>query len=200
MNYGLKGIVIIYLLAALAQTSFARTFYPVAVTGYHRSRRSSSLSSPILLVGRKTTKRQNKQVDQQSSQIEPVTEARGNAVNYAELGPVGRIVAGAVEVAVSTGLEYLSGFLGGYALGTVTDVPRLLFRPTNQPSLLRETSSRFVRLHSKSIKWAKTWGGISAAFGGFNVLIKVVRGGKEDDWNSIISSTAAGVFFARKGT
>ena len=127
-------------------------------------------------------------------------EAKRNAVNYAELGPVGRIVAGAVEVAVSTALEYVSGFMGGYALGTVTDVPRLLFRTTNQPTFVRETSSRFVRLHSKSIQWAKKWGGISAAFGGFNVLIKVARGGKEDDWNSIISSTAAGVFFARKGT
>lgn len=192
-----------YLLAVLTQTSLARTFYPVAVTGYHRTTRrssSSSLSPPVWHVARKTssTPRQRSKKNEELIQIEP--ETRGNAVNYAELGPVGRIVAGAVEVAVSTGLEFLSGFMGGYALGTVTEVPRLLFRSTNQPTFLKETSSRFVRLNSKSIRWAKSWGGISAAFGGFNVLIKVVRGGKEDDWNSIISSTAAGVFFARKGT
>ncbi|GAX10289.1 hypothetical protein FisN_3Lh489 [Fistulifera solaris] len=169
-------------------------YYPVAVTGYRHRRNSPGYRrSSVLHVSRKT--RQSKDP---STILPEMVDAPQSGVNDAELGPVGRIVAGAVEVAVSTGLEYMSGFLGGYTLGTVTDVPRLLFRTTNQPTLLRETSSRFVRTHSKSLKWAKTWGGISAAFGGFNVLIKVVRGGKEDDWNSILSSTAAGVFFARK--
>lgn len=184
----------------LAQTSLARTlFYPVAITGYHRrpTRRSAS-SSSIRQVGRRI-KNQNQQ--QQSLSEPPVTEntSTATAANDAQLGPVGRAVAGIVEIAVSTCLEYVSGFVGGYALGTVTDIPRLLFRPMKQQTLVQETSSRFVRLHGKSLQWAKQWGGISAAFGGFNVLIKVVRAGKEDDWNSIISSTAAGVFFARKG-
>lgn len=186
MNYGWKGLLLLF----AVQNSLARTFYPVAITGYHRSRRRRS-SSPVLHVSRK-------------QKIEPKqtieSELTGKSDSYAELGPVGRIVAGAVEILVSTALEYLTAFSGGYLLGTVTDTPRLLFRSMNQPTLLKETSSRFVRLHSKSVKWAKTWGEISATFAGFDVLIKVVRCGKEDDWNSIISGAAAGAFFARKGT
>jgi hypothetical protein len=125
------------------------------------------------------------------------------AVSYSDLGPVGRVVAGTVEVTVSTVMEYMTGFFGGYFLGSVTEVPRLLFRsidPEQQRSLLQETSGRFSRLHGKSFKWAKNWGAISAAFGGFGVFVKVVRNGKEDEWNSILSSMAAGAFFARAGT
>jgi hypothetical protein len=124
-------------------------------------------------------------------------------LSYSDLGPVGRVVAGTVEVTVSTVMEYATGFFGGYFLGSVTDVPRLLFRnidPERQRSFMQETSGRFSRMHGKSFRWAKSWGAISAAFGGFGVLVKVVRNGKEDEWNSILSSMAAGAFFSRAGT
>jgi hypothetical protein len=196
MKFRCPSLLLIVVCLLATQTAFARTLYPVAVTGYHRRRSAPGHHrSSVLPVSRRTTRQS------QERAVPEVVDAPQSGVHHsAELGLVGRIVAGAVEVAVSTGLEYVSGFLGGYTLGTVTDVPRLLFRTTSQPTFLKETSSRFVRMHGKSLKWAKTWGEISAAFGGFNVLIKVVRGGKEDDWNSILSSTAAGVFFARKGT
>jgi hypothetical protein len=122
---------------------------------------------------------------------------------YADLGTFGKIVAGTVEVAVTTLTEYMTGFAGGYALGTLTDVPRLLFRrvePDARQALMKEVSGRCVRMHQKSFGWAKNWAGISAAFGCFRVVAKVSRGGKEDEWTTILSSMAAGAYFARNGT
>jgi hypothetical protein len=122
---------------------------------------------------------------------------------YGDLGPFGRLVAGTVEIAVTTLTEYMTGFAGGYALGTVTDIPRLLFRrvePDARQALMKEVSGRTMRMHTKSFGWAKNWAGISAAFGCFRVVAKVSRGGKEDEWTTILSSMAAGAYFARNGT
>lgn len=132
--------------------------------------------------------------------------ARGPpTVTYADLSPIGKIVAGTVEIALSTVLEYISGFMGGYCLGTLFDVPRLLTKPIEPPPnmerlpFLQQAAGRASRMHGKSMKWATQWAGISAAFGGFRVTAKVVRGGVEDEWNTIFSSMAAGAYFARKG-
>lgn len=79
-------------------------------------------------------------------------------LTYADLSPAGRLIAGTVEVAVSTVLEYISGFLGGYALGTITDLPRLLFRPIESAEAttwMQQASGRFARMHQKSATWAK---------------------------------------------
>ena len=143
------------------------------------------------------------QVDGQltEQQQERQLQAQQPVVTYADLGLLGKIVAGTVEITMTTLFEYATGFLGGYLLGTVTDVPRLLFRPLDppKPSTFREFSGRFHRMHGKSFRWATSWGGISAAFGGFRVLAKVVRGGKEDEWSNILSSMAAGAYFSRAG-
>jgi hypothetical protein len=122
---------------------------------------------------------------------------------YGDLGPFGRLVAGTVEIAITTLTEYMTGFAGGYALGTVTDIPRLLFRrvePDARQALFKEVSGRTMRMHQKSFGWARNWAGISAAFGCFRVVAKVSRGGKEDEWTTILSSMAAGAYFARNGT
>jgi hypothetical protein len=122
---------------------------------------------------------------------------------YGDLSPFGRFVAGTVEIAVTTLTEYMTGFAGGYALGTITDIPRLLFRrvePDARQALLKEMSGRTLRMHTKSFGWARNWAGISAAFGCFRVVAKVSRGGKEDEWTTILSSMAAGAYFARNGT
>jgi hypothetical protein len=115
------------------------------------------------------------------------TAVLSSPATYTDLGPMGRVVAGTVEVAVSTLLEYLSGFVGGYVLGTVTGLPQLVLR----------TGWHWARLHDQSRTWAGQWGGVSAAFGGFRVVTKVVRGGTEDEWNTVLSSMAAGAFLAR---
>lgn len=122
---------------------------------------------------------------------------------YGDLGPFGKLVAGTVEIAVTTLTEYMTGFAGGYALGTISDIPRLLFRrvePDARQALFKEISGRTLRMHQKSFGWAKNWAGISAAFGCFRVVAKVSRGGKEDEWTTILSSMAAGAYFARNGT
>jgi hypothetical protein len=124
-------------------------------------------------------------------------------VTYEDLSPLGRVIAGTVEVGVVTLTEYMSGFFGGYVLGTLTDIPRLLSRraqPDIQQAFLKELSGRAARMHTKSFTWAKSWGSISAVFGCSRVATKVLRGGKEDEWNTVFSSMAAGAYFARKGT
>jgi len=125
------------------------------------------------------------------------------AATFEHLGPVGKVVAGSIEIAVSTLMEFLSGFVGGYILGTLTGIPAFVTKPAEtaaaSSSFWRQFHQRAVRMHTKSYQWGSSWGGISAAFGGFRVTTKVLRGGKEDEWSTIFSSMAAGAYFARKG-
>lgn len=123
-------------------------------------------------------------------------------VTFDDLGPTGKVIARATQIAVTTLMEYASGFFTGIFLGTAIGLPGLVFRPL-EPGVPKffmvEMRGRLGRMNSRSLTWAKGWGGISAAFGGFKVAVKVVRNGKEDDWNQILSSAAAGAFFARGG-
>jgi hypothetical protein len=99
-------------------------------------------------------------------------------------------------------MEYCSGFFAGLFLGTAAGIPGFLFRPLEPevPKMfLAELGGRFGRMNARSLKWGRSWGGISAAFGGFKVAVSVIRDGKQDDWNQILSSAAAGAFFARTG-
>ena len=85
-------------------------------------------------------------------------------ITYRDLSPFGKMVAGTVEVCVATVLEYLTGFSAGYAIGIVTDIPRLLFRSVEAPSeqqdqiirtMWQEMAGRTARMNGKSLKWAK---------------------------------------------
>jgi hypothetical protein len=123
-------------------------------------------------------------------------------VSYADLTLFGKAIAGTVEIAFTVVFEYLMGAMGGYVLGSVTEIPRFLFTPAASDTSLplwREVSQRWARSHAKSFRWATSWGSISAAFGGFRVAAKVVRDGREDEWTTVLSSMAAGAYFARKG-
>jgi Tim17/Tim22/Tim23/Pmp24 family len=147
---------------------------------------------------------------------QPEGEGSGG-VSYDDLTPLGRCVYGSVEVAIVSLTDFVSGCFGGYMIGVVTDIPRLLFRSVEQQqgaanllqrqasssslsSFWSQVSSRMVRMHGKSWRWGKEWGTISAVFGASRVATKVVRGGKEDEWSTVFSSMAAGAYFARKGT
>jgi hypothetical protein len=125
------------------------------------------------------------------------------AMSVDDFGPIGKIIAGVTQIVSSTLLEYAGGFFGGLLIGTVAGVPGFLFRPI-EPGvpkvLLTEVAGRLARMNTRSFRWAKNWGGISAAFGGFRVSAQVLRGGKQDEWNNILSSAAAGAWFARNGT
>ncbi|KAL3924639.1 MAG: hypothetical protein SGILL_000926 [Bacillariaceae sp.] len=122
-------------------------------------------------------------------------------LSFRDLGPVGKVVAGVTEIVFATLFEYCSGFMTGIFFGTMVGVPGFAFRPmekgVRQP-FVQEVQKRFARMNTRSMTWAKSFGSISAAFGGFGVAVKVIRNGEEDVWNSILSSAAAGAFFARK--
>ena len=121
---------------------------------------------------------------------------------FEQLGPIGKVVAGTIEIAFSTLMEFVSGFVGGYVLGTLTGLPAFVTKPATtaaSASFWSQFQQRAIRMHGRSYKWASSWGGISAAFGGFRVTTKVLRGGKEDEWSTVFSSMAAGAYFARKG-
>ena len=131
---------------------------------------------------------------------------------WQELGPIGKFIAGTIEIILSTAIEYAGGYVSGYALGTVMGLPAFLFKSTTTTSqgggaaahhhhdyFWNQVRQRTARLHGKSHRWAASWAGISAAFGGFRVATKVLRGGKQDEWSTVFSSMAAGAWFARKG-
>ena len=123
---------------------------------------------------------------------------------FRDLGPIGKTVAGVTEVVFVTAIEYIQGFMTGYIFGTLFGLPGFVTKPTNPSLPLRQTpfwpefKKRFGRMSTRSTKWAKDWAKISAVFSGFSVLTKVVRNGQEDVWNEILSSAAAGAYFARK--
>jgi hypothetical protein len=206
-----------------------RVSYPLAASiPYERFSRRRSLSSRhsnhahlippvafggdsskyVILTSSRTSRKENgsrsssKSKERKNSPATASPDLEDPIVTYKDLTPLGRAVAGTVEVVVTTLSEYLTGFVGGYVLGTATDIPRLLFRrvdPQARQALLKEMSGRCLRMHTKSFRWARNWGGVSAAFGCFRVAAKVARGGKEDEWTTILSSMAAGAYFARLG-
>ena len=122
-------------------------------------------------------------------------------LSFQDLGPIGKVVAGVTEIVFATLFEYLSGFTTGIFFGTLVGIPGFAFRPmekgVRQP-FAQEFKKRFARMNTRSMTWAKEFGSISAAFGGFGVAVRVIRNGEEDVWNSILSTAAAGAYFARK--
>lgn len=116
----------------------------------------------------------------------------------------GKIIAGAVEITVVTAFEYLTGFCSGYIIGSVWGLPGLVFakkaldQETLSLGIWKTIAKRLVVMHQRSSRWATTWGGVSAAGAGFGILARVVRGGVEDEWTTVLSSMAMGAFFCRQ--
>jgi len=142
-----------------------------------------------------------------NSRSQEQLEARGDPslppreVSFSDLGPIGKTIAGCTEIVFTTIFDYCSGYLQGFVIGTLVGSPGFLFRtstPGARLPFMDELSNRFARLNARSLKWGKTIGGISAAFGGFGVAVKVLRNGEQDVWNDICSSAAAGAFFCEK--
>jgi len=138
----------------------------------------------------------------------------------ARLGPVGKTVAGAVEVGMVTAGSYLSGgvlgYIGGglFGLGALTrpsdyQPPPPPNLPGQQPPLTPpmrpkptgfggEFRGRMGNVNVKAVASAKSWSQLSAAFSGFHALTRVVRGGREDRWNGIVGSACTGAFLNRQ--
>ena len=194
---------------------YSPTTYPYG-SDRSRSRRSlynsnnrRSLSNQNYAVAALVAKNKKSKKKSTSFSNEPEALRSSNPVQdtvalYDDLGPVGKFVAGSTQILVTTALEYVGGFFAGLFLGTVIGLPGFLFKPLEQNEavkkvLMTEFKGRFTRMNTRSMSWGKSWGGISACFGGFKTAVTVIRGGKEDDWNQILSSAAAGAFFARAG-
>ena len=127
-------------------------------------------------------------------------EAQVEKIGYDDLGPIGKTIAGAVEVGIVSASSYLSGGILGYIIGGAMGSP-ILFRrlpPSSDVSGgFQEFALKFKLLNEKAFHSANDWGQLSAAFSGFHALCRVARGGKEDKWNNIIGSGAAGAFRSR---
>jgi hypothetical protein len=130
-------------------------------------------------------------------------EEEEDQLGYDSLGPIGKTIAGAVEVGVVAASSYISGGIFGYVVGGAMGIP-ILFRPlpsaANTNSALKQFASKLKMMNEKAVHAGKNWGQISASFSGFHALCRVARGGREDKWNFIIGSGAAGAFQSRSGT
>lgn len=139
----------------------------------------------------------------------------------ARLGPVGKSVAGAVEVGMVTAGSYLSGGILGYIGGGLFGLGALArpsdYQPPTPPTLPGqqkpptpptrpkptgfggEFRGRMGNVNAKAVASAKSWAQLSAAFSGFHALTRVVRGGREDRWNGIVGSAFTGAYLNRQG-
>lgn len=129
----------------------------------------------------------------------------------AKLGPVGLLVANAVDVGVTTAGSYISGGLLGYVFAGALGVP-ILFKNSNighslgrplhglpQYNGLKEVQKRIGNWNSNALQTGNSWGRCGASFSGFHALTRVMRGGVEDRWNEILGSAATGAYLSRQG-
>jgi hypothetical protein len=149
-------------------------------TIHHPSRRSSST---LLASSSSRQKKKKNEVIEIPKEPTPSTSLLGDAL------------IGGVVIIGTTAVEYASGFIGGYFLGTLVGIPGIVYSKEG----LR-LPQRFANMNARSMRWAKTWAPISAVFGGCDAATRVVRGNDvHDQWNTVISSAAAGAYFSRQG-
>lgn len=111
-----------------------------------------------------------------------------------EANVVEKFLIGSVIVAGTTAMEYASGFMGAFVLGTLRGMPGLVYSKEGLTM-----GQRFSNMNARSMRWGKTWAPISAVFGGSDAATRIIRNNKNDQWNTIISSAVAGAYFSRAG-
>lgn len=111
-----------------------------------------------------------------------------------QLGPIGTFVSDTIELTVVTIGSYISGGFLGYFGGSLMNSPSLLFGKD-----LGGITSRFSALHTKAFASCKSWAQLSAAFTGFNNLVRLVRGSnaEDDGWNAVLGSALTGAYLNR---
>ena len=124
--------------------------------------------------------------DRRHKKVEVIEEREASGIEKALFG--------AIVIGGTTLVEYASGFLGAYMLGTVVGIPGLVYSKEGLAM-----GQRFGNMNARSVRWAKSWAPISAVFGGCDATTRVIRGNKKDQWNAIFSSAAAGAYFSRQG-
>lgn len=198
----------ITIFSLIIHQSLARRALP-----YHKYKPSlissrSHRSSPISLVRAKTKSTRKTKLKQSTDDypknLVPHTDSSEESSEptlqeiRASLGPVGKTIAGGVEVGVITAGSYVSGGIMGYGIGSVFGI-RTLFQSSSKMGFKAELKGRMGNFHAKAMEKAQQWASLSAAFSGFHALTRVARGGKEDKWNGILGSAATGAFLSRKG-
>ena len=207
---------------------------------YNKQKGSSNQLKKVVLAGRarrgKRTKQSAADVEQQADLMESPAMMGGDGQQRfagpdgeeltleemrARLGPVGKTVAGAVEVGMVTAGSYLSGGILGYLGGGLFGLGALArpsdYQPPPPPTLPGqqppptpptrpkptgfggEFRGRMGNVNAKAVASAKSWSQLSAAFSGFHALTRVVRGGREDKWNGIVGSACTGAYLNRQG-
>ena len=142
-----------------------------------RSRRAKtdSTSDSITAIIAASRKQRVKKRSQKQEQVEETTQSDSELSNlsYNDLGPLGKTIAGCTEIVIATLFDYCSGYFQGFLFGTLFGSPGFIFRPmekgVRQP-FMTEVSSRFSRMNTRSVKWAKNFGSITAAFGGVSIF------------------------------
>lgn len=178
-----------------------------AANHYHspRSRRSSifpgtNYHSTTSLVARKTKKK--KAIQKSENEPKALQEAPLEEISFENLGPVGKVIATTTELAVAVVWNYCQGYLTGLFFGTLIGVPGLAFRPVEkgvaQP-FMAEFNGRFARMNTRSARFGKSFGSLSAIFKGSDTFVRRLRYGKNDAWNDILGSAVAGAIFGRQG-
>ena len=171
---------------------------------HHQRRRypsSQSSSSSVLLASTATTRTRTKQsaplAEEQASLLttsssstttssSPLESAlKQEPPSFSDLSLFGKVVAGVTEMTLVCVFDYLSGFAMAYAAGALFGFPKFFQDQT------------VGQWHGRNRRWGHSWGSISAVVGGTNVAARVVRGGKEDEWTSVLSSMAMGAFWRR---
>lgn len=165
-----------------------------------RSRRVKTRTVALPASSKRSTKKQPQQPEDRRTSLSTLESQNPEIPTLEDLGLVGRLVVGSVQIVVTCAVEYATGFLGGYVLGGLVGVPGLL-RPAAPAPLpfFNELGQRLARCNGKAVRWGSTWAPISAVYGGSEAAIRVIRGSQEDQWNRILSSAAAGAYFSRSG-
>eukprot|EP01040_Poterioochromonas_malhamensis_P016125 gene16126-18224_t len=87
-------------------------------------------------------------------------------------------------------------FMG--AMGDVTPIQVSQGREVPQAPVREQLRSAMKATATKSAGWAKSFGVLTALFGGVDCLVEKYRG-KHDSWNPVISGCAVGATLSAKG-
>lgn len=111
----------------------------------------------------------------------------------ANLGFVGKLIAGTVEVALVTAGSALSGAALGYVGGGIMGVPTLFQASPGVTGV----GAKLGAWNARAIGASKNWAQLSGAFSGFHAVARVARDGREDRWNAVVGSAMTGAYLSR---
>lgn len=160
----------------------SQEFRPSSRSRRTRNNYADNDISTTWMVARKQkskNKSRKEEVKEDDTDEGKITGPPDRDLTYADLGPIGKTVAGCTEIVISTVMEYCQGYLAGLFLGTLVGSPGFVFRPVTsgvrQP-FAQELSGRFARMNGRSTSWAKNFGRISATFAGVSTTYIAVGG------------------------